>query len=165
MAVGEFEADAGEGTAKLTIAYITDFDPLWWDHGSGVKTNCSFWRPKVPAGYFALGHFCWASHDNPTDKDIVLAVKGVPGSDALKHPTGYGIIWNTIGSGVKRKCSVWMPFPPEGYVALGSVVSASESVPPAITEVMCVKNELVERGLVSKLIWSDEGSGAASSPG
>ncbi len=151
----------------LTIAFVTDFDLAWGDWGSGADQSGSWWRPRVPAGFHALGHFGWRSYDNPSNRQAVVVVKDSSSrGDALRRPERYRSVWGDWGSGSSGDGRFWEPVAPRGYKALGSVVIGSyddnQGRVAQAAPVMCVREDLVSEGAIGELLYGDWGSGADS---
>lgn len=149
----------------LTIAFVTDFELAWGDWGSGANQRGSWWRPRVPAGFHALGHFGWRSYDNPSNRQAVVVAKdNSRQGDALRRPTSYQSVWGDWGSGSSGDGRFWQPVAPSGYKALGSVVLGSyddnQGRIAQAAPVMCVREDLVSEGAIGELLYGDWGSGA-----
>ncbi|MDE1464326.1 Vps62-related protein [Spartinivicinus poritis] len=141
---------------SLAIKYVNQFDLVWWDKKSGGKYNGSYYRPKLPTGYYRLGHYAKAGYSAPTES--VAVVKEVkPGS--LAKPVGYTRVWKDSGSGAKWNGSFWQPNPPTGYKCLG-VVAQRGYHEPSIDEIRCVKSNLVVSAKAGQVTWTDKGTGA-----
>lgn len=144
-------------TEDLDIKLVTDFTWVFDDHDSGASGDMSIWKPKAPAGYHILGYTA-INRRGGQPNAIAIAVKGLT-AGAIKHPTGYRWVWNNSGSGSSHDGStVYEPIPPAGYVALGSVIARSYGK-PALTEVVCVRKDLVVGASIGNQIWSDRNSG------
>ncbi len=143
---------------ELSIKQSIGFDLVWWDKGSGGDQDGSYWRPKLPSGYFALGHCGQSGYGSPTQPMIV--VKPVAGfENAIARPTDYTPIWNDSGSGADMDGSFWLPIPPAGYVACGVVANGSHSK-PSVNEVVCIHESLTVPAISGNPIWLDKGTGA-----
>jgi Vacuolar protein sorting-associated protein 62/Insecticidal Crystal Toxin, P42 len=140
----------------LEITFVTDFNHIWNDGGSGAKDNVSCWEPILSNGFQALGHYAHNTYDAP--KSVMVAVKGLK-SGVVAYPTDYNRIWGDWGSGGRHDGSFWEPVPPQGYYALGSVVVSGYNKPP-LNKVVCIHQDYVESSSVAAKIWNDAGSGA-----
>ena len=140
----------------IAVQLCHDFELVWNDKGSGGKHDGAFYRPKPPAGYYAVGHYGQGNYGPPSDG--VIVVKGMePGTTS--RPTGYTEVWTDRGSGANMDGSFWLPKPPAGYIALGLVCNGNHSA-PGLDEVVCVRQDLVLPGKVGAFIWDDSGTGA-----
>ena len=146
------------GAAGLELRAATNYTLIWNDRGSGADTDMSVWKPVVPPGYFALGHYATNNYNAPLPA-LLLARPSDPG--ALAPPTGYAKIWDDRGSGATLSGSFWRPIPPPGYVSLGDVAAPGHFTPPSTNDVRCVRADLVVCGDgIGRLIWNERGSGA-----
>ncbi|XWS38677.1 hypothetical protein CRYUN_Cryun19dG0151500 [Craigia yunnanensis] len=113
----------------------------------------AFWRARAPVGFAVLGDYL-TPLDKPPRKGI-LAIN--TNYVRVKRPVSFKRIWppldyggisdegevksNTLSNGVlgegESSCSVWFPEAPEGYVALGCVVSPGK-VQPSPSSTFCI---------------------------
>jgi len=56
--------------------------------------------------------------------------------------------------------SFWRPIPPEGYVALGTVVANNTWNQPSLSDVVCVRSDLTITAEAGAFIYDDRGTGA-----
>jgi hypothetical protein len=138
---------------ELELAYIDQFQLVWWDKGSGGDFDGAYWRPIVPDGFYALGHYGEGDYSNPPRGFMFAARELVPG--ALARPVDYVKVWDDRGSGADLDGSFWRPIAPAGYVCLGLVGQRGYSK-PSTDEIMCVREDLVVPGKVGNTIWIDE---------
>ena len=131
---------------NITKTY--EFKLLWWSKGTGAKYECSAW---IPVAKIASNE---RSIDGPTEEESTVEIPFgcivVPGFSApsaggylarmiiddhvtskipragapFAHPVGYELLWKDEK---KNSVSFWAPIAPEGYVALGRVVTADNS--------------------------------------
>jgi hypothetical protein len=150
--------DAGE----LTLAFVSAFDCRWHDGGSGGDYDGSFYHPKLPEGFKALGSLglrAWGC-PNIDGRQWMLVVKANDGSDALAPPESYTREYDDAGSGADLNGSFWTPNCPAGYVAMGSVAQHGWGS-PGLDDVTCVREDLTRAGeAVSTFIWIDAETGA-----
>jgi hypothetical protein len=105
--------------------------------------------------------------DNPDDEYAMMVVKAKEGSDALASPTGYDDIWWFIKDSIYYEppnpfpfhvddttAVFWRPIPPDGYKALGSIVSAGTQ-PPDLSSYVCVREDLTKPGTPGSGIWTN----------
>ncbi|GAA1291941.1 Vps62-related protein [Saccharothrix xinjiangensis] len=149
----------------LELGFTTQFDFLWDDRGSGAPRNGSFWRPKPPSGWWALGGFATDRHDNINgQRGGLVARVADEASGLLRAPVDYELIWTDSGSGADRDGAIWRPKPPAGYVALGDLCWSGWSKPP-LNAMACVRREYQGRqyirdARVGEQIWNDDDSEA-----
>lgn len=152
---------------EIEVLQITTFEFIWGCNlTQDWRKGVNFYKPKaVPDGYFCLGHYC-QSNEKPLH-GFVLVVREVVPSDkdnscirnpgdvpALIKPLDYSLFWSTddwnkdslSGSGY-----FWFPQPPEGYKALGFLVT-TEPGKPKLEEVRCVRADLTDECEVYRLI-------------
>ncbi|MHC4444241.1 MAG: Vps62-related protein [Planctomycetota bacterium] len=136
-----------EPEPELELAYIDQFEPAWSESGG----TC--WRPIVPSGFYALGHYDEGDLSDPSPKFMFAARELTPG--ALAPPVYYMQVWPDEGSGAYSNGILWRPIPPAGYVCLGLVGQTGNST-PRTDEIMCVRQDLVAPGKTGKTIRIDE---------
>ncbi|MFT5302651.1 MAG: hypothetical protein ACI814_003468 [Mariniblastus sp.] len=145
------------GPPQLEIAKCSTFELQWNDRGSGADTDGAFWRP-VKSGFYPVGDLVVDNYEDANDQRGVLVVKdGVAG--ATRKPVDYKRVWAESGSGADQKGSIWQPIPPQGYVAMGCVAQSGHDKPDT-NAIRCIRQDLVTRGEISDVVWSDKGSGA-----
>ena len=154
---------------NLLINFTTEFHRVWDSRGSNSEPG-SFWHPTPPPdllpGYFPLGDLITRGYENINGSTIVAVVceGDLQGADtskgkALSPPDDFERVWRDSNSGAAADCTIWLPIPPAGYVALGMVCSNGRDKPSTNT-VRCVREDLVIASHISNSIWSDSGSGA-----
>lgn len=157
---------------------------IWDDHGTGSNQDVAFWKADPSSGFYSLGHYVTLFHDIDPNRGqnapIAITLKPKPGYEyLLAEPVRFEKIWDDAGSGGDGgDCHVWRMICPEGYVALGNIVSQNN--PPDIGAVRCIKKTVVNTSgetvaLVAKAdyinladkganepqpFWNDNGSGA-----
>lgn len=152
---------------EIEVLQITNFEFICGCNLSqDWKKGVNFYKPKgVPDGYFSLGNYC-QSNEKPL-RGFVLVAREVVTSDkdnsciynpdhtpALIKPLDYSLFWTTDdwnedsldGSGY-----FWFPQPPEGYKALGFLVTTKPGK-PELEEVRCVRADLTDKCEVYRLI-------------
>ncbi len=150
-------------TAELLITFVDQFELRWNDLGSHGDNDGSFYHPVTKDGYHALGTLGLGpnGYPNPNGTRAVMVVKARPGHEnALASPVNYELIYSDVGSGADMFGSFWRPVPPSGYVALGTVVSRNSWNKPALTDVVCVREDLTKLGAAGAFIYNDAGTGA-----
>ncbi len=140
----------------LEIMFVTDYDFVYNDRGTGANDNWSMWSPKLPPGFSSLGHYAHASHAKPTT--VMIAVRTGNDPTAIAFPRDYQRIYHDAGTGGDQDGSIWMPIAPSGYRALGMVGMNGHGKPPA-NAVVCVRNDLTTYASMGKRLFTDAGSG------
>ncbi|KAK6164393.1 hypothetical protein DH2020_001257 [Rehmannia glutinosa] len=133
---------------ELEVCQITKFEFIWGCNLSmDGKHGVSFYKPiSIPDGFFCLGHYC-QSNEKPLRGFVLVAreVNTQHNSDykpALLNPVDYSLVWISDDSSDENfdTCGYfWLPQPPEGYKALGFVVT-NKSEKPNLEEVKCVRS-------------------------
>lgn len=149
-------------SGELLITYVDTYNLRWNDQGSGGTYDGSFFHPVTTDGFRALGSLACGpnGYPNPNGLYAMMVVKAVPGSDALADPVGYEQIYNDANSGANMFGSFWRPIPPEGYVALGTVVANNTWNQPSLSDVVCVRSDLTIAAETGAFIYNDLGTGA-----
>jgi hypothetical protein len=146
---------SGPVPPALELAFVDNFELVWWDKGSGGDFDGAYWRPIVPDGFYALGHYGQGDYSYPGG--FMFAARELePG--ALASPVDYTWVWDDRGS-PSRDGSFWKPVPPAGYVCLGLVAQEWYSK-PSTDAVKCVRQDLVVPAKAGNTIWLDHGTGA-----
>ncbi len=135
-------------TDELLIRFVDSLDWRWNISGGGP--HATFWHPGAPDGYKPLG-----SAVTPglvlAGNEWVVVVRAKPGSDALKPPDDYRLLWSSEGVAPRYRGqyenpgSFWLPVPPTGYRALGMVVQQGFGK-PGLDDVVCVREDLTAPG-------------------
>jgi hypothetical protein len=85
------------------------------------------WRPKTPAGYSILGDIVIPGQSQPTFEVLAVAVN----SGLVAYPTAFTHMWSGAGA------SVWRPRAPEGYLAVGDLLTLDDRM-PELSEMVCL---------------------------
>jgi hypothetical protein len=152
-------------TGELLITFVDQFTFIWNDQGSGGANDGAFYYPNPPEGYHVLGSLGIPGYSNPNGNYAMMVVKAKDGSDALAEPIGYQPIWEFLLIGGNGPVTVWQPIPPDGYRAMGAVVTAGFQVLPALSDYMCVRDDLTTFGSAGSFIWNDDDTGAPTDLG
>ena len=169
---------------NITKTY--EFKLLWWSKGTGAKYECSAWIPVAKIGSNER------SIDGPTEEESIVEIPFgcivVPGFSApsaggylarmiiddhvtskipragapFAHPVGYELLWKDEK---KNSVSFWAPIAPEGYVALGRVVTADngkskEQKQPSKKSFCCVREDFAREihTIGPGPIWKPQGT-------
>jgi len=123
----------------------------WNDRGSGAPMDVSFWRTRsrISFGDIAVGKFV-----RPFRQKLLTGHK-------LQYigVLSWRKVWTDKGSGAKKDGSIWQAHCPKGYVTLGMVTTQGFRPPPMNAQA-CIHRSHVRRSHLTRLIWSDKGSGA-----
>ncbi|XP_057807588.1 hypothetical protein At1g04090-like [Salvia miltiorrhiza] len=151
---------AGEGFATgiidlggLQIRQVSTFNRIWAAREGGPDNlGAAFFEPSaLPDGFFMLG-----GYSQPNNKPLsgwVLVAKDADGA-ALKPPTDYSLVWSSENLKMKQDGVgyIWSPTPPDGYRAVGSVVTSSPAK-PALDAIRCVRVDLTDSVEAEDWIW------------
>lgn len=141
----------------LELTFATKFEFVFSYQITVISTKiknppASFGHPVAPDGFTPLGSICEAISEADfkarRDYPAICVKEAVSGSGALAAPTKYELVAKFENG------AIWRPVPPDGFVALGHVVTASAGTYPNAKAVMCVRKELTYPGLVSDTIWA-----------
>jgi hypothetical protein len=146
-------------TGELFITFADLYTYRWNDIGSGGKYDGSYYHPLPPDSFYALGSLGFRGYYNPNGLLGVMVVRAKEGSNALMHPVDYAWVYHDAGSGADDDGSFWTPVPPDGYKAMGLVAQRGWGK-PALTDVVCVREDLTVPGAAGAFIWNDDDTGA-----
>ncbi|KAF3638971.1 putative non-specific lipid-transfer protein 8-like [Capsicum annuum] len=92
-----------------------------------------------------------------------LAGKDTSGS-RLKIPMDYTLVWSSQNLKIKQDSVgyIWLPIPPEGYKAIGHIVTTSPQK-PFVDKVCCVCDDLTDACEIYDWIWGTNGLNVYSS--
>ncbi|XP_023645021.1 uncharacterized protein LOC17897477 [Capsella rubella] len=155
----------GSGTinlGKLEVIKITNFEFVWRYRSVEKNKSMSFYKPEgsLPKNFHCLGHYCQS--DSHPLRGYVLAARDLVDSleeekkPALVEPVDFVLVWSLNDSAEERndtnECGYfWFPQPPEGYRAIGFVVTKN-SAKPELNVVRCVRADLTDNCEIHKVI-------------
>ncbi|KAJ0929427.1 putative vacuolar protein sorting-associated protein [Helianthus annuus] len=152
--------DFGNGAIDLGGLEVYNalyFKKIWETHSGGPKGfGVSFYEPtSIPFGFNLIGHYC--KPNSVAMFAVVLIAKdttGDPSQGALKSPIDYTLIWTSKGLNVSQREDgyIWLPVPPDGYKAIGHIVTTSPEK-PSLDKVRCVRSDFTDLTKVDKWIW------------
>lgn len=153
-------------TSRKATVVCSQFNRIWADESISFNEKYAFWRPQAPPGFAVLGD-CLTPVDEPPSKGVFALNTSFA---KVKRPLHFELVWsssennncsdrqqiNMSESDIREtdvsqyskdnseqsECRVWMPIPPEGYVALGCVVSRGREE-PLLSSSLCVSATLV----------------------
>ncbi|KAJ6309779.1 hypothetical protein OIU76_014670 [Salix suchowensis] len=147
---GNGVVDLGDG---LQVCQVSSFNKVWATHEGGPDNlGASFFEPsQFPQGFSMLG-----SYSQPNKTLLygwVLAGRDDTGS-ALKQPIDYTLVWSSEALRIKQDGVgyIWLPSPPDGYKAVGHVVTNSPQKPP-LGKTRCVRSDLTDECEIDAWIW------------
>jgi|AGTN01.1.fsa_nt_gi Plant protein of unknown function (DUF946). len=156
--------------AVRTASFIKRFD----DTGSCANMDLTIFMSDVPGtdltGWYWVGDVPAIGHvAAPAQGQTSIIIKASD-PDALSKPVEWKLAWNSGGNnhgGFLRKpgdpFALWIPVAPEGYVALGCIMTNSFDKPsgPLADSFRCVNKKYCREGKIDdNLFWYDKGSHA-----
>ncbi|KAG9150489.1 hypothetical protein Leryth_010870 [Lithospermum erythrorhizon] len=149
--------DLGEG---LEVTQITTFTKIWSSKiGGPDNMGATFFEPSsLPDGFFMLGTY--AQPNNQPLFGWILVGKdkndaSSSGTSILQKPTDYILVWSSEslkGIDFDSPGYVWLPIPPEGYKALGHIVTNTNEK-PSLDKIRCVRSDFTEVCETETWIW------------
>ncbi|XAR70726.1 hypothetical protein NMG60_11027695 [Bertholletia excelsa] len=125
----------------LQVYQVTSFTKVW---------------AAYEDGFFMLGSYAQPNNE-PLFGWVLVGKDGENGSAGrtLKSPVDYTLVWNSESLRIKRDGNgyFWFPNPPEGYAAVGLVVTNSPNK-PSLDKIRCVRSDLTDQCQTNKFIWS-----------
>ncbi|RDY02465.1 hypothetical protein CR513_14068, partial [Mucuna pruriens] len=149
---------------EIEVSKVTRFEFIWSSSAMlDKKKGVQFYRPVgVPDSFHILGHYCQPS-DKPLRGFVLVAremetclpkTADICNQDKLpplKNPLDLKLIWNKKSASMKKSgVYFWHPEPPEGYKALGYLVT-NKPDRPKLDEMCCVWSlRPCDRGMLGK---------------
>lgn len=154
---------SGGGFAKgsinlggLEVRQCSSFTKVWAAlEGGPENLGATFFKPSpVPAGFSVLG--CYAQPNNRALFGWVLCGRDLDGG-ALRKPTGYSLLWTSESSKIRKHGDgyFWLPTAPEGYRAVGILVTSSPAA-PSPEEIRCVRSDLTDECEKDEWVWGGQ---------
>ncbi|CAL0335133.1 unnamed protein product [Lupinus luteus] len=145
----------------LKVSQISTFNKVWTTlRGGPDNAGATFFEPKgVPDGFIMLG--CYSQPNNKPLFGSVLVAKDDSSAEngALKKPIDYTLVWGSKSQNIKQDKDgyVWLPTPPNGYKALGHIVTTTPEK-PSLDKIRCVKLDFTDQCETYTWIWGPEKS-------
>ncbi|PWA49642.1 vacuolar protein sorting-associated protein 62 [Artemisia annua] len=152
--------DFGKGAIDLgglEVYQALYFKKIWSTHIGGTNgLGATFYEPvSIPEGFNLLGHYC-KQNSKPLFASVLTAKDTTddPWLGALLNPIDYKLIWTSKGTNISQSVDgyIWLPIPPDGYKAVGHIVTTSPEK-PSFYKTKCVRSDLTDLIQVDKLIW------------
>ncbi|KAL2234258.1 uncharacterized protein LOC105168414 [Sesamum indicum] len=141
----------------LEVCQVSTFAKVWATQEGGPDNHgATFFEPSpLPDGFFMLG--CYGQPNNKPLFGWVLAGKDAtndPLGGALKPPTDYSLVWSSESLKIKQDgvAYIWLPTPPDGYKAIGHVITSSPEK-PALDKIRCVRLDFTDSNENNTWIW------------
>lgn len=128
------------------MCQISTFTKMWvTSQGGPADLGATFFEPTlIPNGFHMLANY--GQPNNQLLSGTVLVAKDdTDNQDLLIEPVDYALVWTSESLGIKQDTNgyIWLPIAPEGYRALGHVVTNTEHKPP-IDKICCVRSDFTE---------------------
>ncbi|KAJ0444039.1 putative vacuolar protein sorting-associated protein [Helianthus annuus] len=150
----------------LLVSQVTTFNKIWSaNEGGPGNAGATFYdAASIPEGFSVLG--CYSQPNNMPLFGHILVGKDVtnnPSNPTLKSPIDYTLVWSSVSLNIKNDGDgyIWFPNPPDGYKAVGYVVTSS-SEKPALNRVSCVRSDLTDTLESDEWVWGPSKSLNAS---
>ncbi|KAG9142715.1 hypothetical protein Leryth_005471 [Lithospermum erythrorhizon] len=137
-------------TSKKMTMVCSEFDKIGTIRIPDDDQIYAFWRARAPPGFAVLGDYLTPIDKPPTKGVIAVNTSFV----RVKRPDSFRLVWPPSSSksdlqivgvdGNESICSIWLPEAPDGYVAMGCVVSPGRMQPPAASA-FCILGSLVSQ--------------------
>ncbi|EXC32127.1 hypothetical protein L484_004609 [Morus notabilis] len=156
---GDGFASGRIGLGGIQVCQISTFYKVWATHEGGPgNLGATFFEPSpIPEGFHMLG--CYSQPNNKPLFGWALAAKDDSGDEstngsALSKPVDYSLVWSSESLKIKQdnNAYVWLPTPPDGYKAVGVIITESPQKPP-LEKVRCVRTDLTEPCEMESWIW------------
>uniref|UniRef100_A0A1D1ZKI7 Vacuolar protein sorting-associated protein 62 n=1 Tax=Anthurium amnicola TaxID=1678845 RepID=A0A1D1ZKI7_9ARAE len=168
----------GEGFAKgricigeLEVLQVTKFQSIWSCSLFSESSGATFYKPvEIPDGFYSLGHY-GQPNNHPLHGFVLVArevdisktlanqqIRTVSELPAMQKPVDYTLVWSTddwTDDNYDGCGYFWLPSPPEGYRAMGYVVT-NKPEKPSLEEVRCVRSDLTGTCETTDIIFNSE---------
>ncbi|KAL8268409.1 hypothetical protein R6Q59_002207 [Mikania micrantha] len=141
----------------LQVSQVTTFKKIWAANEGGPENlGATFYDAvSIPEGFSNLG--CYSQSNNLPLFGHVLVGKDVannPLKPTLKSPVDYSLVWSSVSLNIKKDGDgyIWFPNPPDGYKAVGYVVTSSPEK-PSLQKVRCVRSDMTDPVESDEWIW------------
>lgn len=139
----------------LQVCQVSNFSKVWATHEGGPDNlGATFFEPSsIPDGFFTLGYYS-QPNNSPLFGWVLAAKDASSGQGILSKPTDYTLLWSSESLNIKQDGVgyVWLPVPPDGYKAIGHVVTSSPAK-PSVEKVRCVRSDYTDATDLDSWIW------------
>ncbi|KAL3500097.1 hypothetical protein ACH5RR_039190 [Cinchona calisaya] len=152
----------------LQVHQISTFNEVWAIYRGGpADLGATFYEPsQIPDGFFMLGSY--GQPNNELFFGWILVAKDISNeqsstTETLKKPTDYSLVWSSESLKTTQDGHgyIWLPLAPDGYKAVGYVVTATPEK-PSLDKVRCVLSELTDECESENWIWGQGKTSTAS---
>ncbi|KAL7159810.1 hypothetical protein ABFS83_01G052100 [Erythranthe nasuta] len=146
---GSGEMDLG----GLQIRKVSTFKKIWTSYQSGMNNfGATFFEPDpIPDGFSMLGSYA-QTNDQPLFGWNFVGKSD--GTDILKQPTDYTLVWSDTST--TESAYFWLPIPPDGYKAVGFVITTTADK-PSLDKIRCVRSDFTDESEIEAWIWGQGG--------
>ncbi|CAN0928909.1 Hypothetical protein At1g04090 [Linum grandiflorum] len=162
---GGFGSGAIDLGGGLHVFQTASFDEIWSTHQGGPDNlGASFFEPsQLPTGFYMLGTYSQPnSNPNFSPRWILAGKDADQGGDTpppLKQPLDYTLVWNSSSVDQDGTAAYfWLPVPPDGYRAVGHVITTSPDKPP-LDKIRCVRSDLTNECHADTWLWGPTDGG------
>ena len=170
------DLDASQYMIRVSTTNMYEY--IGNDDNTDTTYECSFWRAQqftykntvyYPVGDIVIGPSRQNGNISMKRKVGAYEIPSLlPGPDRqtiivsgdLQGPIGYDLIW-TNKNQRGNNFWVWRPIPPDNYIALGDIITMSETKPPTRNNapIRCVPKDItINMNHNDKILWSSTGS-------
>ncbi|KAK4285590.1 hypothetical protein QN277_002270 [Acacia crassicarpa] len=140
----------------LQVSQVSTFNKIWTTlEGGPDNAGATFFEPTgIPQGFSMLGFYS-QPNNKPLFGWVLVAKDNSPPSNAsLKAPVDYKLIWSSNSLQIKQNGPgyVWLPVAPDGYKAVGHLVTTSPEK-PSLDRIRCVRSDLTDQPETYSWIW------------
>ncbi|KAI7741482.1 hypothetical protein M8C21_000178 [Ambrosia artemisiifolia] len=139
----------------LEVCQVSSFNKIWATHEGGPDNlGATFYEPSsMPEGFFVLGHYSQCNN-KPLFGWVLGAKPGASEPSSLAMPNGYSLVWTSESQKIKQDNNgyVWLPVAPDGYKAVGYVITTSPEK-PLLERIRCVRSDFTEIVEFDRWIW------------
>lgn len=138
------------------MSQVSTFNKIWTTNEGGPdNAGATFFEPiGIPEGFSMLG--CYSQSNKKSLFGWVLVAKDTsPTNNAtLKRPVDYTLIWTSNALKIKQDNPgyVWLPIAPDGYKAVGHVITTSPAK-PSLDKIRCVRADLTDQTETNSWVW------------
>ncbi|KAK7323793.1 hypothetical protein VNO77_27285 [Canavalia gladiata] len=128
----------------LQVSQISTFNKIWGAYDGVDRTV----RDSLCLNHqeYPKDSLHWVATPNPIRKDVSTNSS----NPTLKQPVDYTLIWHSIS--LYGPIYVWLPTPPNGYKAVGHVVTITPAK-PSFDKIKCVRLDLTDQCETNSWIW------------
>ncbi|KAF5761157.1 putative vacuolar protein sorting-associated protein [Helianthus annuus] len=139
----------------LEVCQVSSFNKIWaTNEGGPGNLGATFYEPSsMPDGFFVLGHYSQCNN-KPLFGWVLGAKHGASDPSSLAIPTSYSLVWTSESQKIKQDNNgyIWLPVAPDGYKAVGYVVTPSPEK-PSMERIRCVRSDYTEIAEFDRWIW------------